>query len=400
MALPTDPSQPRLVAGLMSGTSADGVDAALVRIEGTGPEAAFTLVAHDTLKYTPSVRQRILACMGPGAGNAREITLLDGYVGELFAHTLLHLLKKAGVDPKEVLAVGSHGQTLFHHPMRVQYPGFQVNGTLQVGSAAVIAERSRLTVVSNFRPSDMAAGGQGAPLVPYLDYLLFHHRSRSRLALNIGGVANVTALPAGCGLDGLMAFDTGPGNVLMDLSAFHYSGGKQAFDQNGAMARSGQIQPTLLSALMEHPFLSAPPPKSADKEDFGAKYLDGVLARFPGLSGPDVMATLAVFTVRTVATAVLEFCAQKARFEEIIVSGGGACNPVLMEGLQVALPKLTFSTSDEYGVPSKAKEAVLMAVLADATLFGWPANVPAATGARRAVVLGQITPGAGFFERE
>ena len=400
MALPTDPNKPRLVAGLMSGTSADGVDAALVRIEGSGPEAALTLVAHDTLKYTPSVRQRILSCMGSAAGTARDVTLLDGYIGELFAHTLLHLCKKSGVEASEVLAVGSHGQTLFHHPMQVQYPGFQVNGTLQVGSAAVIAERTGITVVSNFRPSDMACGGQGAPLVPYLDYLLFHHRSRSRLALNIGGIANLTALPAGCGLDGLIAFDTGPGNALMDLAAYHYSGGKQAFDQDGAMARSGQIQQALLSAFMEHPFLAAPPPKSADREEFGSKYLDGVLARFPGLSGPDVMATLAAFTVRTVATAILEFCAQKARYEEIIVSGGGTRNPVLMEGLQIALSKITFSTSDEYGIPSKAKEAVLMAVLADATLHGWPANVPAATGAKRAVVLGQITPGAGFFLQE
>ena len=400
MALPTDPSKERLVAGLMSGTSTDGVDVALVRIEGAGTDAVITLVASDTLKFTPAVRQRIQSCMGPTSGNAKDLTLLDAYVGELFAHALLHLCKKAGVETRDVLAAGSHGQTLFHHPLRVQYPGFQVSGSLQIGSAPVIAERTGITVVSDFRQGDLAAGGQGAPLAPYLDYLLYHHRSRSRIALNIGGIANLTALPAGAGLDDLMAFDTGPGNGLMDLAAFHYSGGKQVFDQDGAMARAGHIDQALLAALMEHPFLAAVPPKSADKDDFGTRFLDGVLARCPGVGGPDVMATLAAFTVRTVATAIMEYCVQKARYEEIIVSGGGAKNPVLLEGLQMALPKLVFATSDEYGIPSKAKEAVLMAVLADATLHGWPANVPSATGARHPVVLGKITPGAGFFEKE
>lgn len=400
MALPTDPSRERLAAGLMSGTSADGIDAALVRIEGEGTDAAVTLVAHDALTYSASVRQRILACMGPAAGNAKELTLLDAYLGELFAHALKHLCSKAQVPVEEVTVVGSHGQTLFHHPEAAQYPGFAVTGTLQIGSPAILAARTGVTTVSDFRSADMAAGGQGAPLAPYLDYLLFHHRSRSRLVLNIGGLANITGLPAGAGLDGVMAFDTGPGNVLLDLAAFHFSGGKQAFDAGGAMARDGQVLPQLLDLMLEHPFLKKAPPKSADKEDFGSRFLDGAMARFPGQMAQDVMATLTAYTVQTVTTAVLEFCMQHARFEEIIVSGGGALNPVLMEGLRNSFSKLVFSTSDDYGIPSKAKEAVLMAVLADATLHGWPANVPAATGAREAVVVGSLSPGARFFERE
>jgi anhydro-N-acetylmuramic acid kinase len=398
--MPEERSSPgeRIVAGLMSGTSADGVDAALVRIEGEGLDASLTLLAHDTLKYSPSVRQRILSCMGPSSGNARELALLDAYVGELFAHALLHICKKAAVPPQGVSVAGSHGQTLYHHPVPVPYPGFAVTSSLQVGNPAIIAERAGITVVSDFRARDMAAGGQGAPLAPYLDYMLYHHRSRSRLILNIGGIANLTAIPAGSDIDGLMAFDTGPGNCLMDLAAWHFSGGKKTFDQDGAMARGGRESEPLLTALLEHPFLKKTPPKSVDREDFGAVFLDSVLARFPGLAPGDVLATLAAFTVRCIASAVLEFCLQKGRFEELVVSGGGVLNPVLMDGLQAAFPKLTLSTSDDYSIPSKAKEAVLMAVLADATLHGWPSNVPSATGARGPLVLGSITPGGSFFE--
>ncbi len=400
MALPIDPNMERLAVGLMSGTSVDGIDAALVRIEGAGTEASVTLLANDTLRYSPSVRQRILACMGPEAGNARELTLLDAYMGELFAHAVLRLCQKANTDPRALIAVGSHGQTLFHHPAPIQFPGFSVTGTLQAGNPALIAERTGATVVSGFRQRDMAAGGQGAPLAPYLDYLLYHHRSRSRIALNIGGIANVTALTAGAGLDGVLAFDTGPGNALLDLAAYHYSGGKKTYDVDGAMALGGKADAALLAALQGHPFLRKAPPKSADKDDFGPLFLDGILSRFSALPAHDVMATLAAFTVSSIATGILEFCIQRARYEEIIVSGGGAKNPLLMEGLQEAFPKLTLSTSDDYGIPSGAKEAVLMAVLADATLHGWPGNVPSATGAKAAVVLGEITPGARFFERE
>ncbi len=400
MASPENPNAERLAVGLMSGTSADGIDAALVRIEGMGAEVSVTLLANDTLRYTPSVRQRLRGCMGPEAGNVREMTLLDAYMGELFAHAVMHICKKGGVDPQTISVAGSHGQTLFHHPEPIQYPGFSVTSTLQIGSPALIAQRTGITVVSGFRRRDMAAGGQGAPLAPYLDYILYHHRSRSRIALNIGGIANITALPAGAGPGEVMAFDTGPGNALLDLAAYHFSGGKKTYDVDGAMALGGRVQAPLLQALEKHPFLRKTPPKSADKDDFGPLFLDGILARFQSLASPDVMATLAAFTVRSVATAILEFCVQRARYEEIIVSGGGAKNPLLMEGLQEAFPMLTISASDDYGIPSGAKEAVLMAVLADATLHGWPSNVPAATGAKASVILGDITPGTGFFQKE
>ena len=394
-----DPSKERLVAGLMSGTSADGVDVALVRIDGSGVNVSVSLVAHDVLKFSTAVRQRIQSCQGAAAGSARDITLLDAYVGELFAHALLHLCKKAGIGPEEVSAAGSHGQTLYHNPTPTPLPGFTVTSSLQVGNPSVIAERTGITVVSDFRSRDMAAGGQGAPLAPYLDYILFHHRSRSRIILNIGGISNLTAMPAGAGLDDLIAFDTGPGNCLMDLAAWHYSGGKQTFDSDGAMARKGTVDTDMLAALLDHPFIKKAPPKSADKEEFGTSFLDQILLRHAGMPAQDILATLAAFTVKSINSAILEFCIQSARYEEIIVSGGGANNPVLMESLQAALPKLIITRSDEYGIPGKAKEAVLMAVLADATVHGWPSNVHAATGARHPAVLGSITPGGSFFEK-
>jgi anhydro-N-acetylmuramic acid kinase len=397
MAVLADPSDEHLMVGLMSGTSADGIDAALVRIQGAGADASLSLVAHDTLTYSHTVRARIQSCQGSRGEGTRETVLLDAYLGELFAHAALHICKKAGVSPTEVLAAGCHGQTLYHHPHSERLPGFSVRGTLQIGNPAVIAERTGLTVVSHFRSRDMAAGGQGAPLVPLLDYLLYHHTSRGRIALNIGGIANLTAIPADAGPDRILAFDAGPGNCLMDLALRRATQGRSSCDVDGAWASAGRVQPALLDRLLAHPFLKAPPPKSADKDTFGADFLDGALTDFPGIPPKDLLATLAALTVRAIAASMMEFVFQKERYEEVIVSGGGARNPVLMRGLEAALPRLMVSRADDYVIPGSAKEAVLMAYLAHETLLGRHGNLPAATGASRPVVLGSITPGSGFF---
>lgn len=384
-----------IYGGLMSGTSADGVDVALVSFGGDeGPPV--TLVAHETLRYSPEVQARIRACQGAKVASLREVVLLDAYLGELFAHALLRLLEKAGVEREAVAAVGSHGQTLYHHPRWEAYPGFSVHGTFQAGNPAVIAERTGLTVVSHFRCRDMASGGEGAPLAPLLDHFLYHHPSRGRLVLNIGGIANVTAIPAGAGLERVVAFDTGPGNVLMDLAVRRYTGGKASYDANGAWAAAGRVVEPLLRRLLEHPFLKTPPPKSADREAFGPAFLEQILAEFPSVAPKDLLATLAAFTTGSVSSALLEFLLQKERYEEVIVSGGGAENPVLMKGLAEALPKLMVTKADDYALPGRAKEAVLMAFLARETLAGRPGNVPSATGARHPVVLGSITPGSRF----
>ncbi len=380
--------------GLMSGTSADGIDAAMVKIRGSGFDTQLELQAFDVLRFSQGVRQRILSAMGPlGQGN-KEICLLSSYLGELFAHACHHIAKKANVPMEEVALIGLHGQTLYHHPKRESLPGFSVAGTMQVGSAAVVAERTGRPVVSDFRSRDMAAGGQGAPLAPYLDFILYHHRSRGRVAVNIGGIANVTAIPADTTLASVTAFDTGPGNCLMDLAVSRFTDGALAYDAGGKMALAGQADPSLLGTLLQHPFFSQAPPKSADKGIFGAEFLDQALALHPGLHPNDVVAALAALTVRTIQSALMEHVLQRARYEEMILSGGGALNPALVNGLQRSLPKLIITRADDYSVPSKAKEAVLMAFLAHETVMGLPGNVPSATGAGRPVILGNITPGA------
>ncbi len=382
-----------MAIGLMSGTSADGIDAALVKVAGAGLDTQLELVAFDVLRFSPAVRQRLLQAMGPkGAGNM-EFCLLSSYLGELFAHACHHISKKANVPLEEVDIIGLHGQTLYHHPKRESMPGFAVTGTIQAGSAAVVAERTGRPVVSDFRSRDMAAGGQGAPLAPYLDFVLYHHRSRGRIALNIGGIANLTAIPADTTLDVIKAFDTGPGNCLMDLAVSRFTKGTLAFDAGGKMASAGKVQPSLLSALLQHPFLAQAPPKSADKAAFGGEFLDAVLAPHAGLAPNDVVATLAAFTIRTIHSALMEHVLQHARYEEMILSGGGALNPVLVNGLQRAMPKIFITKADDYSIPSKAKEAVMMAFLAHETVMGLSGNVPSATGASRRVILGSVTPG-------
>jgi anhydro-N-acetylmuramic acid kinase len=382
-----------LAVGLMSGTSADGIDAALVRLSGDAFDTQVEVVAFEVLAFSAPVRDRIQKAMGPmGLGN-RETTLLSTYLGELFAHAALQICRKGGTDPVEVDFIGLHGQTLYHHPLPVQYPGFAVTGTLQTGSAAVVAERTGIHVVSDFRSRDMAAGGQGAPLAPYLDYLLYRHRSRGRIALNLGGIANITCIPAECGPEAVTAFDVGPGNCLLDMGAAHFSGGKLVRDEGGKMALSGRVNTPLLDSLLTHPFFALQPPKSIDKADFGIEFFRRVLEQSAGLAPADVMATLAALTVRTVTSAAMEYAMQRGHYEEVILSGGGALNPALTDGLRQALSRFFVADADEYTVPGKAKEAVLMTVLARETLLGRPGNLPSATGARRPVILGSITPG-------
>jgi anhydro-N-acetylmuramic acid kinase len=387
----------KTIVGLMSGTSADGIDAVLVRMQGTGVGTTITIRAQETLKYTAAVRAKILRCQGPST-TARDITLLDAYLGELFSHAVVHVCRSAGVSPAEVDLVGSHGQTIYHHPHPEKMPGYAVTGSLQVGNAAVIAERTGITVVSGFRSRDMAAGGQGAPLAPILDYTLYHHASRGRIVVNIGGIANMTTLPAGAEKDGVCAFDTGPGNCLIDTAMEKFTDGRMQCDEDGRWASAGKVDAPLLKRLLDHPFLNEKPPKSLDKETFGHAFLDGLLTDFSDRQPKDLVATLTAFTVKSLTAAIMEFALQTARYEEIIISGGGVHNPVIMEGLRGGFPKLVVSTTDDYGLPGKAKEAVLMAFLANEAVMGTPGNIPSATGAGSPVVLGSITPGRRVLE--
>ncbi len=383
----------RLIIGIMSGISADGVDAALVKVRGCGESLTWRLLRHETLQYSLKVRDLILRCAEPGSGDAASICRLNVLLGELFARAASHVAARAGFDLKSVDLIGSHGQTVQHLPQPVMITGIEVRSTLQVGEPAVIAERTGCTTVASFRARDMAVGGQGSPLVAYVDYLLFRHRARGRLVLNLGGIASLTAIPASAGPEGVLGFDTGPGNMLIDGLVSQITGGREAFDHDGRYARRGKLRPELLEKLMAHPFLQAAPPKSCGREEFGRPCLEGILKDNAGAPKDDLVTTVTRFTAESIAAACRRFVLPHNVYEEAIVSGGGARNGFLMEQLRAAIPELSIKESDEYGLPVAAKEAVAFAILANESIQARPNNLPAATGASRPVVLGTIVPG-------
>lgn len=364
------------IVGLMSGTSADGVTAALVDVRGSGSGLSVRTLAWADTAFPPGLRRRVLQAR---AGTVADLARLDMELGAVFAAAAERLLRRRGVRAGSVDAIGSHGQTVFHDPR---------HASLQIGEAAVIAERTGLPVVSDFRPRDVAAGGEGAPLVPYVDFLLFGRAGRRRVLLNLGGIANVTVV--GGRVEDVLAFDTGPGNVLLDAALRLGSGGRAACDRGGRHGARGVVSGKHLSRLLRHPYLRRRPPKSTGPETFGPEIARALLAELPL---DDAAATLAEFTAQSVADACRRFVAPRGGpVDEVIASGGGCLNPDLMRRLAAALAPVPLRTSDDYGIPVHAKEAIAFAVLAAETLHGRPGNLPGATRARRRVVLGKITP--------
>jgi len=383
----------RLVVGIMSGTSADGVDAALLQIRGTGEALSWRLLRHETLHYSVKVRDLIRRCSEPGSGDAASICRLNVLLGELFARAVTHVAERAGVEPKSIDLIGSHGQTLQNLPGPVTITGITVRSSLQVGEPAVIAERTGVTTVANFRARDLAAGGQGSPLESYVDFLLFRNRSRGRLVINIGGVASLTAIPANAAADRVRGFDSGPGNMVIDGLVAHMTGGREAFDHGGRYGRKGKSADELLARLLDHPYLLTPPPKSCGREEFGRPFLESILKENAALPPNDLIATATRFTAESIAFACRRYVMPHNVYEEAIVSGGGARNDYLMEQLRAAIPELSIKESDEYGLPAAAKEAAAFALLANEAIHGTPNNLPTVTGAARAVVLGTIVFG-------
>ena len=379
------------VIGLMSGTSADGVDAALVDIRGTGHDLKIKLKAFRTLPYPTVFRERLVQAMT--SGTVEDVCHLNAALGEWFARAALKVLKAAGVSPRRVALIGSHGQTLHHLPKPRREPVIgSVRSTLQLGAPAVIAERTGITTVADFRSRDMAVSGEGAPLTPYLHFLLFRHPSRARAVINIGGICNLTYLPAGGSLQSVRAFDTGPGNMVVDGVVRYLTGGRQQFDRSGRLARTGKVDEGLLRRLLQHPFLRRRPPKSTGREEFGERFVDRfvLLGRLAGLSDADLVATATAFTARTIADAQ-KFLPR--RVEEAFVCGGGARNPTLMSMLQDAIGT-PVRPVEALGWDGRALEAVAFAVFAYQHVRGVPCNLPHVTGVKRAVVLGTMVPGA------
>jgi anhydro-N-acetylmuramic acid kinase len=354
----------------MSGTSLDGIDVAIVDIEGRRVET----IGFTSTPYTAKIREAILAVSNTNTHTA-QISRLNYQLSELYARAVQRTTSRFG--PIEL--IGCHGQTVFHEGR---------SNTLQLGEPAVLAERTGVTVVSNFRARDIAAGGQGAPLVPFVDYLLFRHARRARVALNIGGIANITVIPAGAAPDQVIAFDTGPGNMVIDALASEYSNGRMSCDRGGRIAHAAKVDSALLRDLMKDPYYRARPPKSAGREQYGSEFVARMKASRATL--PDLIATATVLTSATIAQAVH---AHAPDATELIASGGGVHNPEILNHLAALLPKVAIATSTDYGVDADAKEAIAFAVLAAETWKGQTSNLPSATGARRAVVLGSITPG-------
>jgi anhydro-N-acetylmuramic acid kinase len=361
----------------MSGTSLDGIDVAIVEIQGRRIET----IGFQTSPYPARIRERLIECAE--SGGAHAISQLNFELGELYAKAALRAF--ARFKPAEL--IGCHGQTVYHEGSR---------HTLQLGEAAVIAERTGVPVVSNFRARDIAAGGQGAPLVPFVDYLLFRHPSRTRIALNIGGIANITVIPPRARPEKIIAFDTGPGNMVIDALAAEFSRGKLRCDRGGKIAAAGKPDVELLDSLLKDAYYRLRPPKSAGREQYGA----GFVARMKqsNRSLRDLIATATVLTARTIAMAVREYQAQAIKSAQagrtapldLIVSGGGVHNPQIMSHLAAYLPHIAISTSSDHGVNADAKEAIAFAVLAHETWRGRASNLPSATGARRAAILGSI----------
>lgn len=387
--MPAKRANGRLVVGLMSGTSADGVDAALVRISGKGHSLQVTPLAFHGVSYPTALQRRILSAST--GGTVSEVCRLNVVLGELFARAALRVMKAARRKPSEIHVIGSHGQTIQHCPSPVKEPGLgSLRSTLQIAEPAVIAERTGVTTIANFRPRDMAAGGQGAPLTPYAHYLLLRDRRRSRLIVNLGGISNVTYLPARGALDSIEAFDTGPGNMVLDGLVRQATRGRLKMDAGGRLANGGQVNQRLLARLLRHPYLRRRPPKSTGREEFGDDFLKHVLKHRAGMSLGDLLATGSFFTAQTIKGACRWLSSQ---VDEVILCGGGARNATLVRQIREVFGHIPVRTLEEIGWQSKSFEAIAFAVLAYQTLHGEPSNVPAATGAKHAVILGTIVPG-------
>ena len=378
------------VIGLMSGTSADGMDAALTEITGCGVDTRVRLLGFVSLPYPDEIRKEILRLAEGKEGGSHDLCLFHFLLGELALEASLAVCREAGVDPKDVDLAGSHGQTLYHIPAAEPYCGRSVRGTLQLGEASVISEGLGCPAVSDFRVRDFAAGGQGAPLVPYAEYLLYRREDQTVGLQNIGGIGNLTVLPRGGAPEDTFAFDTGPGNMVIDQVVSRVTGGKMRYDENGALAAQGKADDALLAFLMDDPFLRLAPPKSTGREFYGAPYVARLMdrARALGVSDADLIATVTRFTAETIRLAVEEHCA--VRPDYLVVGGGGSRNPTLLRDLRRAL-HMPVLVNEDLGFDSDAKEAVAFAVLANECVHGVCNNMPAVTGAKRHVVMGKIS---------
>ena len=378
----------RLVIGLMSGTSMDGIDAALVNIQGNGLSTKVNLVEFICMPYEDSIVSELESL--ESNFSLSRLSDLNFAIGENFAKAAISLIEKSGIKLEEIDLIGSHGQTIFHKPPS---SGSETFSTLQIGELDVIAERTGITTIGDFRTRDVASYGEGAPLVPYVDYILFHNSTKNRIAQNIGGIANCTLVAQE--LSDVMAFDSGPGNLLIDNLIKMATSNQRKYDENGELASKGEVNISLLYNLLNDPYYKKPPPKSTGKEKYGDKVAKELfnLIESNSISLEDMLSTLVEFTVDTIYNSYENFIFPDWEVDEVILSGGGAKNSAIVERLRERLNGIQLSVTDNYGIPIDSKEAVAFALLANETIFGNCANIPSVTGAESSSPIGKIVIG-------
>lgn len=372
----------------MSGTSADGIDAVLLEVQGDGLKTRFHQVAFVTIPFPNGLRAFLFQNSDPTHARLDDIARLNILLGELFADAAHKVARKAGRRTSEIDLIGSHGQTIVHLPEPHALFGREISATLQIGDPSLIAKRTGVVTVGDFRVADIAVGGGGAPLVPYVDYLLFRSVAKNRALLNIGGIANITVLPRQCTLKEVTAFDTGPGSMVIDAVMNHFF--NKPFDRNGEIASRGKILPHLLRWMMRHPYLGKKPPKLTGREMFGEAFVEKLLRKSNRKHKEDVVATVSAFSALAVYDAYIRFIRPRLKLDELLVSGGGVHNQFIMDILTRCFEHVKVLPVEKFGMSSDAKEAICFALLANETLAGNPSNVPGATGARAVTVLGKI----------
>ncbi len=393
-----------LVLGMMSGTSADGIDTALVKISSAPPDLKVKLLGHTKQNFPTAVREAILRVAEQNPLAPAEFSQLHARLGQIYAQAALNACKKLKIFPGKIDLIGNHGQTIFHQGVPTEFLGAKTASTLQIGDGSVIAALTGVTTITDFRPVDIAQGGQGAPLVPYVDYLLWRDKKLGRVALNIGGIANLTVIPANAKPSDVFAFDTGPGNMLIDALVQHFTDGHQRYDHDAHLAQHGKLIPQILESLMNDPYLQQKPPKSTGREYFGASYVKKILSlgRRHNATPNDLVRITTAFTGLSIIDALNKFVLPKTKIHQLVVSGGGANNPFVLAILTGAFlgpsstqAKTSLSIevlpSSAFGVPVDAKEALAFAILAYETFHHRPSNLPSATGAKKPAILGKIS---------
>lgn len=385
----------RHVVGMMSGTSVDGVDAALVEISGTDSEPKVKLLAFENKPYPPQVREKIFSLFTPANATLDKVGYMNFLLGEIYAKSALSVIEKAGMKPEEIDVIGSHGQTIWHAPIPESPDGIPVAYTVQIGEGSVIAERTGILTVSDFRVADMAAGGQGAPLVPFSEYLLYRREKETILLQNIGGIGNMTVMPAGAKPRDVFAFDTGPGNMIIDAVISAVTGGEKTYDAGGETAAKGRVCNALLDILKEEPYYRQPLPKTTGREHFGVQYTEKILSWWKENPIPveDLLATVTDLTAYSIADAYERYVLPKYRASEIIVGGGGSYNATLLRFMKerFAPHGVAVRTQEDLGLSSDAKEAVAFALMADCCMRGKANTLPSVTGAEHPAVMGKIS---------